>query len=70
MKKNKNLKSSIEKEGEIVDKYILFSNGNEKTIRGVITSTIEQSQFTKFKTTDGKLCCVNTKNVDYFEVFK
>jgi len=65
----KSLKSSVEKKGKIVDKIITFSGGNKKTFRKVKTETIEQSQFTKFETEDGRLVMVNDKNVDFIEIF-
>jgi hypothetical protein len=64
----KDLKSSVAQKGDVVDQYILFSNGNEKTYRGVKTESISQSQFTRFELVDGTRVYVNTRNVDAFEV--
>jgi hypothetical protein len=44
--------------------------GTKKTIRGIISSTITQGQFTKFHTRDGRLVMVNDSNVLCVEVFK
>ena len=65
-----NLQSSVQDLGEVVTQYVLFNSGNEKTYKGIITSTIEQSQFTRFDCVDGKRVYLNTKNIDCFEVFK
>jgi hypothetical protein len=64
-----NLQSSISDKGEIVDQIIHFSGGDKKTFHGVITKSVEQSEFTRFDTVDGKRVYVNTRNVNCFEVF-
>lgn len=66
----KSLKSSVEELGEIVNQITVFSGGNKKTFKGVITSTIEQSEFTRFNLVDGRRIYINTKNVDWFEIIK
>jgi hypothetical protein len=66
----KSLKSSIEREGEVVTEIITFSGGNKKTFEDIITSSIVQGEFTHFNLKDGRLILVNTKNVDFFEVVK
>ena len=66
----KSNKSSVEKEGEIVTEMITFSHGNKKVFEDIITSSIEQGEFTHFKLKDGRLVLVNTKNVDFIEVIK
>ena len=63
----KSFKSSIEKFGPVVDQVIGFDDGSQKTFKGIITSTIEVGQFTKFQTTDGKLVAINHKKVLFFE---
>ncbi len=68
-KKNIDLKSSISKQGKVVTKIIHFSRGRTKTFQGVKTDSVLQSEFTRFETEDGRLIYVNTKNVDFFEVF-
>lgn len=64
-----NLKSSVNEKGNQVTQYILFSSGNEKTYSGILTDSIQQSQFTRFDTVDGRRIYINTENVDLFEVF-
>lgn len=61
-------KSSVERMGKTVTQITGFSHGNKKTWKGVQTDTIEQGEFTKFKTTDGRMVFVNTNNVDWFEI--
>jgi len=39
-------------------------------IHGIISESIKQGQFTKFKTTDGAMICINDKNVLCIEIFK
>ena len=68
-KKNIDLKSSISKKGKIVTKIVHFSGGRTKTFQGVKTDTVLQSEFTRFETEDGRMIYVNTKNVDFFEIF-
>ncbi len=68
--KKTNLLSSVEKQGQVVTQIITFINGTKKTIRGIITSTIEQSQYTKFNTADGRMVLINDANVLCIEVFK
>jgi hypothetical protein len=70
MNENNDLKSSVSDKGNNVTQYIQFSGGNEKTYSGIISSTIRQSQFTRFDCTDGKRVYINTANVDLFEVFE
>lgn len=64
------LKSSAERVGKIVTEIIHFASGNKRTIKHILTNTIEQGEFTKFILEDGRLIYVNTKNVDLIEVFK
>ncbi len=64
-----NLKSSTEKKGKTVTQIITAITGVKKTVRGIKTETIEQGQFTKFETEDGRLVMVNDKNVFMIEVF-
>lgn len=66
--KKPSLKSSVEEKGKIVNQIIHFADGQKKTFHGVITSSIEQSEFTRFDLTDGRRIYVNTKNVNCFEV--
>lgn len=63
------LKSSVERKGKVVTEIIYFSTGDKKTIHGIKTDTIEQSQFTKFECTNGKMVMINDKKVLWIEVF-
>lgn len=65
-----NLQSSTNKQGEVVTQIIHFINGEKRTFENIKTDSIKQGQFTKFKTTDGKLIMINDKNVLCIEVFK
>ena len=64
------LKSSVEDVGEVVKQVIHFSDGSKKTFKGVITKTIEQSEFTRFDVDRGFRVYINTGNVNWFEVHK
>ena len=64
----KSYHSSIQKKGKTVTQIIVFSGGNTKTFKGVITDSIVQSEFTRFELIDGRRIYINTKNVDFFEV--
>ena len=63
------LNSSVEEKGKIVTQIITFSSGNKKTIKHIRTKTISQGEFTHFDLIDGGRIYINTKNVDFFEVF-
>jgi hypothetical protein len=63
------LKSSTERKGKIVTQIVTFIGGVKKTFRGVKTETIEQSQFTKFETLDGRMVMIHDVNVLFVEVF-
>jgi len=64
------LNSSVGEWGSSVTQIITGISGIKKTFRGVISASIEQGQFTHFKTKDGRLVMVNDKNVMFVEVFK
>lgn len=64
-----NLESTAARKGAIVDQIVTCVSGVKKTFRGVKTETIEQGQFTKFETIDGRLIMINDRNVFYIEVF-
>ena len=68
--KNIDLKSSVQKSGKVVTEIITFIGGQKKTIKGILTDTIQQGQFTKFETKDGRMVMVNDQNVLCVEVFK
>ena len=63
-----NLLSSVAKEGRYVTQIIHFKEGYRKTIHGIDTLSIEQGQFTKFETKDGRLIMVNDKNILCIEI--
>lgn len=65
-----NLKSSVTKKGKIVTQVITFVGGYKKTIRGVISESVVQSEFTHLETDDGRLILINTPNVLMVEIFK
>jgi|TARA_B100000508_G_C11234912_1_gene168794 hypothetical protein len=65
----KNLESSVTLQGKYVTQIIHFKGGYRKTIRGIDTDTIEQGQFTKFFTVDGRMVLINDTNVLMVEVF-
>ncbi len=62
------LKSSVAEKGETVDEIFQFSHGNKKTFRRIITSSIQQSEFTRFDLENGHRIYINPQNVDWFEV--
>ncbi|MFH1188466.1 MAG: hypothetical protein V1652_01315 [bacterium] len=68
--KEANLLSSVRKKGKTVTQIITCVSGIKKTFRGIKTDTIENGQFTKFETTDGRMVLVNDQNVFCVEVFK
>ena len=65
-----NLKSSVGKKGNVVTQIITFVGGYKKTIHGVKTDTIVQSEMTHFETEDGRMVMVKDPNVLLIEVFK
>ena len=70
VKKNAtDLLSSAGRKGSTVTQIITCVTGIKKTFRGVLTKTIENGQFTKFETEDGRLILVNDQNVFCVEIF-
>lgn len=72
MKKNinyPNMKSTVNIQGEIVTQIIHFVGGIKRTYHGIITSSIKQGQFTKFKCIDGSMVMINDENVLCIEIF-
>ena len=65
-----NLLSSVNKEGDHVTQIIHFTDGQRKTIHGIISSSIETGKFTKFNCKDGRMIMVNDDNVNMIETFK
>lgn len=64
------LKSTIKEQGKIVTQIIHFVDGEKRTFHGILSESIKQGQFTKFKTIDGTMICINDKNVLCIEIFK
>ena len=64
-----NLHSTVNAMGKTVTQIIHFSNGNKRTFSGILTESIKQGEFTKFKLLDGRMIMINTANVDCVEVF-
>ena len=64
----KSYHSSVQKKGKTVTQIIHFSKGNIKTLKGIITDSIVQGEFTQFELIDGRRIYINTKNVNFFEV--
>ena len=66
----KNLEASVTKQGNYVTQIIHFKGGYRKTIRNIDTETIEQGQFTKFFTKEGRMILIHDPNVLMVEVFQ
>ena len=66
MNPNLNLKSSVGDkyftDAKTVTQIIHFKGGTKRTISGIISETLKQGQFTKFKLNDGSMVLVNDKN--------
>lgn len=63
------LKSTIKEQGTVVTQIIHFMSGEKRTFHGILSKSIKQGQFTKFKTIDGTMICINDKNVLCIEIF-
>ena len=66
----KNLKSTVNEQGEVVTQIIHFIGGIKRTYHGILSSSIKQGQFTKFKDVNGNMIMINDANVLCIEVFK
>lgn len=64
------LQSSVAEMGRYVTQIIISNTGVKKTYRHVDTTTIEQGQFTKFRTKSGKLVMVHDVNVLFVEIYE
>lgn len=64
-----NLQSTVNVLWPTTTQIIHFVWGEKRTFEHVISATIKQGEFTKMKTTDGRLLMINTKNVLMLEVF-
>ena len=67
--KESDLHSSVKEQGKIVTEIIHFIGGEKRTIHNIISSSIKQGQFTKFKLASGEMILINDKNVLMIEVF-
>ena len=67
--KFKDLKSTVNEQGEYVTQIIHFVGGIKRTYDGVISKSMRQGQFTKFKCKNGAWVMVNDANVLMIEVF-
>ena len=65
-----NLQSTLNEQGKYVTQIIHFVGGIKRTYKGIITESIKQGQFTKFKCKDGTMIVINDINVLCIEVFK
>ena len=66
----KNLKSTVNEQGETVTQIIHFINGVKRTYHGILSKSIKQGQFTKMKCKDGTMLMINDNNVLCIEIFK
>jgi hypothetical protein len=66
----KNLKSTVNEQGETVTQIIHFIDGIKRTYHGILSKSIKQGQFTKMKCKDGTMIMVNDNNVLCIEIFK
>ena len=64
-----NLQSSVNKVSDVVTQVIIFRDGIKKTYHDVLSSSIEDGTFCKFKTKTGQLILINTQNVLSIEVY-
>lgn len=64
-----NLQSTVNEQGKYVTQIIHFIGGIKRTYNGILTESIKQGQFTKFKCKDGTMIVVNDCNVLCIEVF-
>tara|TARA_R110002051_G_scaffold325622_1_gene429470 strand:- start:12509 stop:12727 length:219 start_codon:yes stop_codon:yes gene_type:complete len=67
--KFQDLKSTVNEQGEYVTQIIHFVGGIKRTYDGVISKSMRQGQFTKFKCKNGAWVMVNDANVLMIEVF-
>jgi len=65
-----NLKSTVNGQGDVVTQVIHFVGGVKRTYHGILSNSIKQGQFTKFKCIDGTMIMINDANVLCIEVFK
>lgn len=63
-----NLKSNVNQLGEIVTQILYTKNGQKKTIHGVKSDSLEQSQYTRFDCVNGHRFLVQDEFVWLIEV--
>ena len=66
----KNLKSTVNEQGNKVTQIIHFVNGVKRTYHGILPETIKQGQFIKMFCEDGTMLMINDNNVLCIEIFK
>ena len=66
----KNLKSSVNEQGDTVTQIIHFKGGIKRTYHGIVSDSIKQGQFTKMLCKDGTMLMINDENVLCIEIFK
>ena len=64
------LKSSVAGVSKYVTQIIHFKGGIKRTFHKIKADTINQGQFTKFQTCDGRFILINDENVLCIEVFE
>ena len=69
MSKTVNLQSTINEQGKYVTQIIHFMGGIKRTYTGILTESIKQGQFTKFKCKNGAMVMINDSNVLMIEIF-
>lgn len=70
MKKNINLQSTVNSQGEYVTQIIHFIGNIKRTYTGIKSETIKQGQFTKMIRKDGSMLLINDANVLCVEIYK
>lgn len=65
-----NLKSSVNSVGKVVTQIYHFESGHKRTIKHILTETIEQGEFTKYKRVDGSMVHVDGGKLELFETFE
>ena len=58
-----NLQSSVTRVSDVVTRVIVFRDGVKKTYHNVLSASIEDGTFCKFRTKTGQLILINTQNV-------
>lgn len=69
MNQNINLLSSVNSVGDTTTQIIHFTGNIKRTIKGIISESIQEGEMLKYKTVDGRMIIVNKANVLMTEVF-